>query len=143
MGIIKNAFFKQVSLATLRKELKSTNITQIDFWEAEVLFSHNKSDFDFSVIVPEKNSLIKEYKSDKLSYSEKFDKALNRRGKVKRFRSEEDANNYILFNMIQIYKPLKNYIDENDIIEKFNNLILDHPEKFISELDKGSNWLVN
>ena len=52
-------------------------------------------------------------------------------------------NNYILFNMIQIYKPLKNYIDENNIIEKFNNLILDHPEKFIYELDKGSNWLVN
>lgn len=149
MALIKNSFFKQVSLATLRKELKVEGVLELEFWEAEVNFSHNKSDFKFEVIKPEKNKMTKhfsphKYDKDGVAYfQERYDKPTERRGNVKRFRTKADAEHYILFNIIQIYKPLKNYVDENNIVDKFNSLLDEHPEKFVTELEKGGSWLLN
>jgi len=152
MSIIKNNFFEQISLATIKKKAKilPPNKT-LEFWETEIIFKHNKSDFKFNVISPEKNSItnkvIEEWKvgDTEIRYKTniEFEKSLMRRGNVKRFLSQEEAELYLTFNLMQLYKPLKNYIDDNNTIDKFNNLIEKHPELFVKELGNGKSWLAN
>jgi hypothetical protein len=152
MALIKNNFFQQVSLATIKKVIKSkAPKTKMEFWEAEIEFSHNKSDFKFKVTEPEKNSVskiiveekyINEYETQFVT-DIKFEKDLHRRGNVKRFWTKDEADFYILFNLVQLYKPLKSYVDDNNIVDKFNTLLDKHPELFVKELDSGKSWLLN
>lgn len=152
MALIKNTFFEQVSLATIKKVIKGKSPkTTMEFWEAEIEFTHNKSDFKFKVKEPEKNSVskviikeifINEFET-RFETDIVFEKDLNRRGNVKRFWTKEEADFYIMFNLIQLFKPLKNYVDDNNIIDKFNSLLEEYPEKFVRELDSGKSWLSN
>lgn len=143
MAILNNSFYKQVTLATIKKELNYEGVLEIEFWETEINFSHTRSDFNFSIVQPERNKIVKNYSKNSKSYTFTFEKPLERRGNVKRFFNKKDADFYILFNLMQIYKPMHNYITENDIDSKFNNLIEDFPEKFVTELSKGYKWLIN
>lgn len=154
MSLIKNSFFKQVSLATIKKTAKrNTPNKKLEFWEAEIEFTHTKSDFTFKVTEPEKNSVTRKIiKEEKINNFETrletdiiFEKPIffNKNKNVKRFWTKAEADFYILFNLIQIYKPLKNYIDENNISQKFDSLLEQHPELFIKELSSGKNWLTN
>lgn len=152
MAIIKNNFFEQVSLASIKKRANKLSAGRsLEFWETEIEFKHNKSDFKFNVTEPEKNlvtnKIIDEWEVNDSETNYKcelvFEKDLKRRGNVKRFWTKEEAETYILFNIIQIYKPLKNYVDDNDIVDRFNTLLDEHPELFVRELSTGKSWLSN
>lgn len=144
MALIKNSFFEQVSLATIKKKIKLPNIKEIEFWEAEINFTHNKSGFNFKILDPEKNVMRKNYiKTEHNKFYETFDNDPHRRGNVKRFWTKIDADYYILFNIMQIYKPLSEYIDNHDIHTKFNTLLSKYPEKVFTELGKGTNWILD
>lgn len=152
MALIKNNFFEQVSLATIKKRAKRISPGEsIEFWEAEIEFKHTKTDFKFRVVEPEANKVTKailEEWTDENSETYyicdiQFEKKFERRGNVKRFWTKKDADLYIMFNLIQLYKPLKNYIDDHSVIENFNSLLDEYPEKFVRELDSGKSWLVD
>ncbi len=144
MALIKNSFFEQVSLATIRKKLKNTDIKELEFWEAEINFEHNKSGFEFNILEPEQNKMKKNYlKPLSNKFCETFEKDPNRRGIVKRFWNKKDAEYYILFNLMQIYKPLNEYIIKHDILSSFNDLMKEYPEKILKEFGKGTDWLVD
>ena len=154
MSLIRNPFFEQVSIASIKKRVNRLSVDhQLNFWEAEIDFKHNKSDFKFNVHEPERNSVTKKIiKGSEIEINDAetrfktelhFEKKLNRRGNVKRFYSKEEAEFYILFNLIQIFKPIKNYVDNIGAIERFNTLLEKYPEKFVKELGSGKSWLAN
>ena len=141
MALLKSTFYKQVSLATISKIAKNKlNIGEsMEFWEADVIFKINKADFSFEVREPQKRDIIKKT-SQRLEYSPLIAYETN---PPKRFWTKEEADIFILFNIIQIYKPLKNYIKAHGIDEQFDKLLEDHPEKFLLEHGKGKNWLID
>ena len=144
MALIKNSFFEQVSLATIRKKLKMSGIKELTFWEAEINFSHTKSGFEFSILEPESNTMQKcELITKKNKFYETFEKDPNRRGIVKRFWNKQDAEYYILFNIMQIYKPLNEYIKKNNIVHNFDELLKEYPEKILLEFGKGTDWIID
>ena len=144
MALIKNSFFEQVSLATIKKKLKYEHYTELEFWEAEINFEHNKSGFEFKILEPEMNIIRKNKLVHKDEFFEVFDKDLDRRGNVKRFWSKKDADNYILFNIMQIYKPLTEFVIKNNCLDNFNELLKEYPEKVLIEFGKGaSHWILD
>lgn len=136
MALLQNQFYTQISLATIKKTAKKlTDGKQLDFWECDIEFNLNKSDFSFKVINPTKNSI---------NINQEFNVGIGReRVSLKRFWTKEEAELFILFNITQIYKPLKNYVDENNIEQQFNNLIDKYPDKIFKELEAGKSWLTN
>lgn len=142
MALLKNTFFSQISLATIQKKARSIPMgDSLEFWEADIVFDHNKSDFSFTIKEPKKNSITKVHKRDDY-FDLEFSIPTSLRGNVKRFWNEDEAEAFVLFNLIQIYKPLKNYVDDNDIVNKFNELLEKYPEKIFKELEGGKKWIV-
>lgn len=141
MALLQNQFYTQISLSTIKKIAKKQRYkTKLEFWECDVIFNLNKSDFSFEVIEPTKNSALY---IDNMNDSV-FDIHVNKeRASLKRFWTKEEADTFILFNIVQIYKPLRNYVINNDIENQFNNILDNHPEKVIKELESGKNWLTN
>jgi len=141
MALLKTEFYKQVSLATISKIAKiNLNIGEsMEMWEADVLFKMNKADFDFTVRHPTKR-LIKKVSEKRIEFIPLIAYESN---PPKRFLTEAEAEAFILFNIIQIYKPLKNYITEHKLDDKFNELLDQHPEKILKELENGKSWLIN
>ena len=144
MALLKTSFYNQVSLATILKTAKKTLSfgEKLEFWEADVNFHINKSDFSFSIREPTKRELIY---SDKGSYNDYIYSPLiaYESRPPKRFMTKKEAEYFILFSIIQVYKPLKNYIDDNEIVEEFERLLDTEPEKILKELENGKSWMVN
>ena len=138
MALLQTQFYNQISLATIKKSVKDIG-DKVEFWEADVLFNMNKSDFSFNIIEPSMNTVTKLHKNNF-----KFENPVNGESLgIKRFLTKEEAENFVLFNIIQIYKPLKNFVSENDIEQKFNTILEKHPEKILKELESGKSWLTN
>ena len=141
MALLKTEFYKQISLATISKMAK-INLEigdTMEMWEADVVFKLNKADFDFTIRQPSRR-LIKKVSEKKIEFQPLIAYDAN---PPKRFLTEAEAEAFILFNIIQIYKPLKNYISKHKLDDKFNELIDQHPEKILKELEKGKNWLID
>lgn len=141
MSLLKTEFYKQVSLATISKKAKQDlKIGEtMEMWEADVIFKINKADFDFNVRKPTKR-LIKKVSDTRMEFIPLIAYEAN---KPKRFLTKEEAEIFILFNIIQVFNPLKNYISEHNLIETFNELIDTHPDKILKELENGRKWLVD
>lgn len=141
MALLKNQFYKQISLATITKVArKELNVGEsMEFWEADVVFNLNSADFSFTIREPSSREVKKEVK-EKMVFNPLIAYDPN---PPKRFWTKEEAEHFILFNIIQVYKPLKNFIKENGLDEQFNKLLEDHPEKILKELENGRNWLVD
>jgi hypothetical protein len=141
MALLKTEFYKQVSLATISKMARSNLAIgeTMEIWEADVVFKMNKADFNFAVHHPTKR-IIKKISQKRVEFVPLITYEAN---PLKRFLTKEEAEAFILFNIIQIYKPLKNYISDNNLEDEFNNLLDKHPEKILRELEHGKNWLVN
>lgn len=144
MALLKTNFYKQVSLATIAKIAKDklNSGESMEFWEADVIFKINKADFSFEIREPTKRDIKKVQVNggERMEYSPLIAYEAN---PPKRFWSKEEADIFILFNIIQVYKPLKNYISEHGLDDKFNQLLEDHPEKILMELENGRSWLIN
>ncbi len=145
MALLKNNFYKQVSLATIAKIAKTKLSVgeSMEFWEADVTFKINKADFSFDIREPSKRDIKKVSVGEnkvKMEYAPLIAYEAN---PPKRFWNKEEAETFILFNIIQVYKPLKNYIKEHGLDDKFNQLLEDHPEKILMELENGKSWLIN
>ena len=141
MALLQNEFYTQISLATIKKlSKKQPYKTKLEFWECDVIFNMNKSDFSFNVIQPTQNFALYSDNCDLSTFDIEVTKD---RLRLKRFWTKEEAELFILFNITQIYKPLKHYVDEHNIEEQFNDLIDKHPDKILKELESGKSWLTN
>ena len=141
MALLKTEFYKQISLATISK-IARANLAigeTMEMWESDIVFKMNKADFDFTVRQPTKR-LVKKISEKKVEFQPLI---AYEAYPPKRFLTEEEAESFILFNIIQIYKPLKNYINDNNLADKFNDLLDKNPEKILRELANGKNWLIN
>jgi len=138
MALLQTQFYKQISLASIKKLAVEIG-DEVEFWEADIIFNLNKSNFSFNIIEPSLNKVTKLSKGHF-----KFKNPVNGdRLSVKRFLSKEEAEYFILFNIIQVYKPLKNFVLDNKLEDKFNDILKKFPEKILKELDTGKSWLTN
>lgn len=141
MALLQTEFYTQVSLATIKKVAKEQfHKTKLEFWECDVIFNLNKSDFSFNIIQPTQNFVLYNNNTDNSTFDIPI---IKDRLTLKRFWTKEEADNFILFNIIQIYKPLKNYVEDNHIEDKFSELVDNYPEKIFKELGSGKSWLAN
>ena len=127
MALLKNQFYKQISLATITKVArKELNVGESkEFWEADVIFNLNSADFSFTIRQPTTRE-IKKLSTETVKIKMVFHPLIAYDpNPPKRFWTKQEAEYFILFNIIQVYKPLQNYIKENLLDEQFNLKICD------------------
>jgi len=139
MALIQNQFYSQISLATISKIAKKQPYKQkLEFWECDVRFNLKNSNFNFEVIEPKINFALYSDNTNNVT----FDNTVYNT-ELKRFWTKEEAENFIIFSLMQVFKPLNNYILNNKIDKKFTNIIENNPDKILKEIESGYKWFIN